>query len=147
MRRLLTGQPPGEAHPSSKLSEAEVQAIRERVCAGELQMSLAAEFKVSPSTICKIANGRSWSHLGAPPPIPKTRGSARPTSRLTEADIEPICKAIMKGIKIRALARRYGVCPSTITKIWKGETWTHVPRPGLPNLDPPTTSRKKVWER
>jgi DNA-binding NarL/FixJ family response regulator len=144
MQPLKTGQPPGEAHPSAKLTEAEVRAIRRRTAAGERQKDLAAEFHVSPSSISKIANGKSWAHLGPTPGPLKARGSDRPASKLTEGDIAPICQAIRRGLGVRAVARHYGVSPATISKIWSGLTWTHVPRPGSPSESPP---RKRVWER
>lgn len=141
MRQPRTGQPPGERHPSAKLTRAVVLEIRRRTQAGEPQKGLAFEFGVTPSTISKVANGKSWAHLGPVKSLPKAQGSQRPTARLAESDIAPICLAIMRGVRIRALARHYDVSPSTISKIWHGITWKHVRRPTL------SEKRKRVWEQ
>lgn len=54
---------------SSKLSEAEATAIRERRAAGERGRALAAEFGVSEQLVCDIAKGRRW-------PVAQTEGRA-----------------------------------------------------------------------
>ena len=50
----------GEAHPSSKLTAAQVADIR--AAKGETQNSLAARFGVSQSLICMIRQGAVWAH-------------------------------------------------------------------------------------
>ena len=51
----------GEASPLAKLTDASVLNIRSRQ--SESRASLAREFGVSPRTIMKIQEGRSWRHL------------------------------------------------------------------------------------
>ena len=50
----------GENHSQAKLTQAEVDQIRARVAAGEIQRRLAAEFGVSPATINLIKQGTTW---------------------------------------------------------------------------------------
>lgn len=54
---------PGEAHPSHRLSDADVLEIRRSGAAGVTQRVLAERFGVSPSLICLILNGKRWTHL------------------------------------------------------------------------------------
>lgn len=54
----------GDERPSSKLTEAQVMAIRERWRSGDaIQRRLAAEYGVSPAIICGIIKGKVWRHL------------------------------------------------------------------------------------
>jgi len=54
----------GEGHPSSKLSDAEVDEIRLALTRGEKGRSLAAKYGVSPALITYIKQGkvRNWSN-------------------------------------------------------------------------------------
>ena len=57
-------RPHGEQHSSSKLSAAQVSAIRRRYIPGLVSMhSLALEFAVSPQGISKIIRRVTWRHL------------------------------------------------------------------------------------
>jgi hypothetical protein len=50
----------GERNQGAKLTRAQVEEIRRRREAGEMEKDLAAEFSVWPSTIGDIVHGRSW---------------------------------------------------------------------------------------
>lgn len=53
----------GELHGMSHLTNQNVLDIRSRVASGELQLSLAKEFKVGTATICRIVNRKVWRHI------------------------------------------------------------------------------------
>ena len=53
----------GEKHSQAKLDKKTVTSIRNRKKNGERTGALAKEYCVSPSTICDIFSGRSWSHI------------------------------------------------------------------------------------
>jgi hypothetical protein len=53
----------GVKHPSHKLTEAQVLAIRARRTAGVTLKQIGREFGVSLQTVHDIATGKSWSHL------------------------------------------------------------------------------------
>lgn len=53
----------GEAHHNAKLTDAHVVDIRERVAAGETQVSMAREFGVSTHTIRNIIRRVAWKHI------------------------------------------------------------------------------------
>jgi hypothetical protein len=56
-------RPVGERASRSLLTEAAVREIRARVAAGAVQRHLAAEYGVSPATICNIVKRKGWTHL------------------------------------------------------------------------------------
>lgn len=53
----------GHFHHASKLTEADVTAIRKRVRAGEMKAHLAREFGVTPTLIGNIIKRRCWKHI------------------------------------------------------------------------------------
>lgn len=54
----------GEAHPSARLTEAQVIEIRRAYAAGGVtQAKLGAKFSVDPSTISDIIRGKRWAHV------------------------------------------------------------------------------------
>lgn len=55
-------------------------------------------------------------------------GSAHGGAILTEADIPTIRARLAKGERARTIAAEYGLSPSAVTRIGRGETWQHVPR-------------------
>lgn len=53
------------------------------------------------------------------------RGSAMPSSKLTEADIPAIRTALAKGESHQRIGHRYGVSSTTIRRIAIGRKWRH----------------------
>ena len=56
-------------------------------------------------------------------------GTKNGRARLTEADVQAIGHMIADGKSMTAVARRYGIGRTTVSHIWAGRTWVHVPRP------------------
>ncbi len=57
------GRRRGESSPHAKMTEAQVREIRSRRLAGERLAVLATEFGVGPSSIFRIAAGKTWTHV------------------------------------------------------------------------------------
>lgn len=53
----------GERNPMAKLTNAEVNEIRQRVSNGEKQISMCASYGVSPMTISRLVRGETWRHV------------------------------------------------------------------------------------
>jgi len=80
----------------------------------------------------KLSNLKWGTHLenirdrerngGRTPP----RGSGHSSSKLTESDVRKIRRLIASGKSLRAIARMYGVCNSTISELKQGRTWAHL---------------------
>ncbi len=56
----------GQQHGMSKLTDAQVHAIRIRADRGELGKQLASELGLSTSLISQIIRGQIWRHVGGP---------------------------------------------------------------------------------
>jgi hypothetical protein len=54
---------PGTQHPFSKLTEAEVRAIRAQYAAGAVQRDLAEQFGICQSVVSRIIGRIAWSHV------------------------------------------------------------------------------------
>ncbi len=52
----------GEKHPNAKLTQSQVDEIRERLNNGEIGRHLAKEFGVGPMQISRIKNFKRWSN-------------------------------------------------------------------------------------
>jgi hypothetical protein len=53
----------GVLAPSSKLTEADVIMIRDRIGRGDTKMAVAADYGVSAPTIRAIVTGKTWTHV------------------------------------------------------------------------------------
>lgn len=53
----------GDRHHQAKLSADQVREIRLRRAAGEMGISLAQLFGVTPQTVSRIVTGKNWGHL------------------------------------------------------------------------------------
>lgn len=62
-RRLHGGNGVGSKHHCAVLNEEQIQVIRKRLDAGELQREIAIDYGVSQSAISNIKTGTRWSHV------------------------------------------------------------------------------------
>ena len=53
----------GSRNAYAKLTEADVMTIRKMSNQGIIQKTIAAKFGVTRSTVCRIAQGKSWHHV------------------------------------------------------------------------------------
>jgi len=53
----------GEAHGQSKVTEADVQAMRSRREKGESFVSIAADYPIGRQAVSKICRGIRWPHV------------------------------------------------------------------------------------
>ncbi len=59
--KVLTNCPKGEDTYNSKLTQAQVDEIRQMLAAGVSQRKIATRFGVSSVSICKINTGKTWN--------------------------------------------------------------------------------------
>jgi hypothetical protein len=57
------GGRPGEANNAARLTEDAVRAIRRAHADGEMGVSIAKRFSVSPTTVCNIVKKTRWKHV------------------------------------------------------------------------------------
>ncbi len=121
------------------LTEDQAKAIIRRVAAGERSTALAKEYKVSTSTISRVVNGQTWTHLERPP----SRALKRAT-KLTPEQVATIKVRLHRGDRLVDIARDHLVSGPAIAAIRDGRTWAEVhvqPSQEVPSI------RRRVWER
>lgn len=118
LRSISNGKPPvhhGEKNSRTKLSDAQVRQIRELASAGEPLRSLAEEFGITPASVTQLVTGKTRRGAGGP------IREARPVAILTDDDVAEIRRLAADGVSQAALAQRYGVHPSHISKTLAGQ--------------------------
>lgn len=55
------------------------------------------------------------------------QGEQSPNAKLTDDVVRHIRRDVAEGECQAAVARHYGVSPTTVCRIVKGEAWAHVP--------------------
>lgn len=114
----------GEAHPLSRVTEADVLAIRE-LAKTISQTAIAKMYGLHRRSISDIVTGGSWHRLpGARPPVNR-RGETNGFAKLTEAQVREIRSRA--GVTRQVdLASEFGVTQSAVSSILTGKAWRHV---------------------
>lgn len=73
---------------------------------------------------------------------PSRKGSLHPLSKLTEADVAEMIRMGSQGSLQREIGAVFGVNQQTVSKILRGDRWTHItqPSPATPSLQQPRAS-------
>lgn len=126
--RQNPGRQTGEGVGTSKLSEAEVVAIRRRYIAGVPRAAIAAEFGISLLSLSDVTSGKTWRHLlgrdGAPSYADlRAAKRVKPNARITRGIADEIRRRLAAGETGRALAREFGLHPATVSEIKTGKLW------------------------
>lgn len=119
-------QAKGSAIGNSKLTESQVEEIRDLLAEGKLIIQqIANKFGIHSSLVSDINTGRKWTHVegigNKPKPI---RANTR--IKLDDNKVRQIKKLLTDGINMSQISQCFGVCRSTIEKINQNKTWTHV---------------------
>lgn len=117
----------GGAHPASKLTDAMVEEIRERIEAGESSYKIAPDYSVAPSTIRAVMSGYSWKHSGPPPRPGHGRGERASAAKLTDSIVLECRRRFTQGESANSLAKQFGIGTTAMLKAIRGETWSHLP--------------------
>lgn len=118
----------GSKQPNSKLTEADVIAIRQIYRPGSSRI-LAATYGVSHTVLLKAVSGQTWRHIKRASKMGtrRPRGSEVNTAKLTEETVIAIReKYAAGGVTKQRLAELYGMCPTTISKIVRKKIWRHI---------------------
>ncbi|MGH7687805.1 MAG: HNH endonuclease [Candidatus Dormibacteria bacterium] len=116
----------GSKHVRAKLTEWEVQQIRERHGAGEAILALSREFSVSQRAVQLAVRGETWQHVRTPALMPTAELVEKYRPKLAEDDIRAIRAAVASGATITATAKRFGVARTAIANIVHRRSWKSV---------------------
>jgi Mor family transcriptional regulator len=114
-------------YTGAKLTASQVTEARQRVGAGESCEVMAAEFGVQPVVLRKAVYGHTWQEVpGSLEPPGTPRGERNGASKLTEKEVLDILQRVAAGESQGAMARKYGLSRSTVSRIVNGERWAHL---------------------
>ena len=118
----------GEDHPRAELTEAQVSEIR-RLAPTTHVAEITRLLGVSYASCQDVARGVTWKHL----PLAESRarwtpptkwGEKSPRAKLTQDQVDQIRAHLDLGSTGRSLAKKFGVCPATISHIKVGRNWS-----------------------
>lgn len=64
-KRRHTPRNQGGSNPSSKVSEKDIEEIKDRLSQGFTQVEVAQEYGLSKASLSRIANNQAWKEVGA----------------------------------------------------------------------------------
>lgn len=103
-----------------KLTDAQVQEIKQALASGAKIGDLAKRYGVRPKLISDLRRGWEYripeKHIPKPPRVRKGI-DPKDTRKLTPQQVRAIRKEIMLGTNIKTIAANFGVNPNTITNI------------------------------
>ncbi len=127
--------PFGSAHHASKLTDSQVEELRELRANGWRLKDLRNKFGVSESTICAICRGKAWIYHKSRNELPKDRaelrvskgiGSRHHRAKLRETQVREIRELRAKGKTTVDLGHSFGVSSSLVSMICSGRVWKHI---------------------
>lgn len=113
----------------SRLSAAQIMAIRNLHADGTRLLEIADKYNISAATVSGIVSGKSWNHLPIVPrrkPAPILHGSEIGTSRLTEEKVRKIREMRSRGMTLNSIADHFGLSLSCIKHVAARRSWRHV---------------------
>jgi transposase-like protein len=124
--RNYRGGYPGEKNGRAKLSASDAEQIRAEYARGGTTIAaLGTRHGVCAATISHLIGGRNWKSLGAGSVrLGSAAGERSAQAKLTARDVREIRSSAEPP---RALALRFSVRRSTISKIIRRERWAALP--------------------
>jgi hypothetical protein len=117
---------------SSKLTDADIIAIRQMRIAGASSNEIAKRYRLDRSTILDIIKGVHWKHVFDLPGCP-TLGellavgrNTTPGAKITPEIAKDIKRRLAEGETGRSIAKLHGLHFSSVSDIKTGKTWRDV---------------------
>jgi transcriptional regulator with XRE-family HTH domain len=131
----------GEDNNFTRLTQKQVDEIRERYKRGERQKELAKAFGVNHGTISLIIRNETWVVEN---PVVTSRGQEHirgddnPTAKLTFRKARKIRELSKDGWTYKELKEEFGVETGTISRVLRNQRWIdkdYKPRPPIPRSE------------
>ncbi|MGB3205193.1 MAG: GIY-YIG nuclease family protein [Crinalium sp.] len=110
----------GQEHPHSRLRDEDILLIVQKYSDGCTVSAIAREYGVARTAINSVLFGTGWLHIERKIFVPKT------IKKLTDTQALEIKQRLLKGELYSALAKDFGVSPTTIISIMQGKLWQHI---------------------
>jgi DNA-binding transcriptional regulator YiaG len=104
-----------------KLTNAEIDEIRELRATGLTNGQLGDMFGVHRTTVSKVCTG-----VRRPPTVHDHKGTNNANSRLNEDQVRDIRARYSDGASIEALRKEYGISDAAVSHVVHRKSWTHV---------------------
>lgn len=104
----------GSKNIAAKLTESQVDEIRQRVQSGERQIDLADEFHIPKQRINKLMLGQAWKHI-----IDEEVRFRRPWKQLDDTGLDEIKRLYSTGISQQQVAELTGYTQQTVGRALK----------------------------
>lgn len=110
----------GDKHPSTKISDKEVQELKNDLRNTQIPLSkLAKKYNISKKQVLRINSGVSRADITENYPIRKTPNI---NGKLTEEDVDLIIDLLKYTYRFKGdIGRQFGVCPTQIDRINTGK--------------------------
>ena len=106
-----------------RLGPEQVRAIAECVAAGERHVALAERFGVSIETVGAIKSGKRWA-AAIDDELRARMAQAPAATVLDAAGARGVMAALEAGLPGRSIAEEFGISPSTVSAIKRGQAWS-----------------------
>jgi len=108
-----------------KLTPEQVHAIAECIAAGERHTTVAERFGVSVETVGAIKSGKRWA--ACVDEALRARMKAAPTAQTLDASgARRVMAALEAGRSGKSIAEEFGISPSTVSAIKRGQAWAEL---------------------
>ncbi len=118
-----------------KLSQSDVDRIRQRYLAGDLAPRIAADYRIHSRHVTRLVRGDRWSRGYQPPKdfdrIALSRqphfGENHPHHRFTEGQVREMRAKYRAGnSSLVLIAQEFNTDPTSVRRIVKGTAWSHL---------------------
>ena len=120
--------PRGIDKPHARLTDRDVELIRQQAASGETNTALGRAFGVSRENVRDTVAGDQHDHLpGALGRRPAPKGSQVCNARFDEAEVAAMRRAHERGATGAELAREWQVSTGWMSRLLNRRIWKHVP--------------------
>lgn len=129
----------GENHSQTKITIAQVKAIRADYAVGATQSSLAAKYGLSKCNVWNIVNFKSWKNVNDSSykfsakraakkiTVARKRGSEHPQSKLGEIEVLKLRDLYASGrFTLKELSKQFGIGLTQTQRIVTRQSWGHI---------------------
>ena len=123
----------GETSGTCRINETIVAEIKQRLLNGETTKSISKNLEISVDIVRDVRKGKTWVHVLTAEEKQKLEllrgpivGNKHHNTKHTESEIFQLKTRLAHGEMPGKVGEEYGLTSTTVSKIAKGITWSHV---------------------